>query len=236
MVNGGERFPTCVWSSLSSPIPQVMKTGDVIEIFRGAFEHWAVYVGKGYVVHLTSPSEAAGASVSGLGSVLADRAIVKKELLSVVAGGDKYRVNNKNDDKYKPLPPNEIVQQAEKMVGKYVPYSLTNSNCEHFVNTLRYGVSRSDQVCPQSVSPSLVPDHSPADRGWEPAEGWQCNLTWTLPLIGGQGSCQSEQWGPRERDPGHVGPIFPAQGQQETLQLLWVSWSLSLLCQGHSVA
>uniref|UniRef100_A0A8C9PJ52 LRAT domain-containing protein n=1 Tax=Spermophilus dauricus TaxID=99837 RepID=A0A8C9PJ52_SPEDA len=126
----------------------------VIEIFRGAFEHWAVYVGKGYVVHLTSPSEAAGASVSGLGSVLADRAIVKKELLSVVAGGDKYRVNNKNDDKYKPLPPNEIVQQAEKMVGKYVPYSLTNSNCEHFVNTLRYGVSRSDQV---SSSPFETP-------------------------------------------------------------------------------
>uniref|UniRef100_A0A8C9PJ44 LRAT domain-containing protein n=1 Tax=Spermophilus dauricus TaxID=99837 RepID=A0A8C9PJ44_SPEDA len=121
------------------------ETGDVIEIFRGAFEHWAVYVGKGYV-----PVQGL-ASVSGLGSVLADRAIVKKELLSVVAGGDKYRVNNKNDDKYKPLPPNEIVQQAEKMVGKYVPYSLTNSNCEHFVNTLRYGVSRSDQVCPQSV-------------------------------------------------------------------------------------
>ncbi|XP_046300466.1 phospholipase A and acyltransferase 2-like [Marmota monax] len=210
--------------------------GDLIEIFRGAFEHWAVYVGKGYVVHLTSPSEAAGPSVNGLGSVLGNRAIVKKELLSVVAGGDKHRVNNKNDNKYEPLPPDKIVQQAEKMVGTYVPYSLTNNNCEHFVNKLRYGVSLSDQVCPQPVSPSLVPDHSPADRGWAPAEGWQCNLTWTLPLIGGQGSWQREQWGPGKGDPGHVGPIFPAQGQQETLQLLWASWSLSLLCQGHSVA
>ncbi|KAG3284822.1 HRAS-like suppressor 2 [Ictidomys tridecemlineatus] len=122
------------------------KPGDLIEFFRGAFEHWAVYVGKGYVVHLASPSEASGPSMNILGSVLGNRAIVKKELLSVVAGGDTYRVNNKNDDKYEPLPPNEIVQQAEKMVGKCMPYSLTNSNCEHFANKLHYGVSFSNQV------------------------------------------------------------------------------------------
>ncbi|XP_047374899.1 phospholipase A and acyltransferase 2-like [Sciurus carolinensis] len=79
-------------------------------------------------------------------SVTADRAIVKKELLSVVAGGDKYRVNNKHDDKYEPLPPNKIVQKAEKLVGKDIPYSVTSQNCEHFVNALRYEVSRSDQV------------------------------------------------------------------------------------------
>ncbi|KAM4847887.1 phospholipase A and acyltransferase 2-like isoform X2 [Urocitellus parryii] len=122
------------------------KRGDLIEIFRGGFEHWAIYVGKGYVVHLTSPSEAAGGGVSGFSSVVGNRAIVKRELLSVVAGGDKYRVNNKHDDKYNPLSPNKIVQQAEDMVGKEVPYSVTSDNCEHFVNTLRYGVSRSDQV------------------------------------------------------------------------------------------
>nr|XP_026237853.1 HRAS-like suppressor 2 isoform X2 [Urocitellus parryii] len=149
MVNGVERLPTCVWSNFSSLIPQDRtrpKRGDLIEIFRGTFEHWAIYVGKGYVVHLTSPSEAAGPSVSGLGSVLGNRAIVKKELLSVVAGGNKYRVNNKNDNKYEPQPPDKIVQQAEEMVGKYIRYSLTENNCEHFVNKLRYGVSRSDQV------------------------------------------------------------------------------------------
>uniref|UniRef100_A0A8D2H9I8 LRAT domain-containing protein n=1 Tax=Urocitellus parryii TaxID=9999 RepID=A0A8D2H9I8_UROPR len=138
------------------------KRGDLIEIFRGTFEHWAIYVGKGYVVHLTSPSEAAGPSVSGLGSVLGNRAIVKKELLSVVAGGNKYRVNNKNDNKYEPQPPDKIVQQAEEMVGKYIRYSLTENNCEHFVNKLRYGVSRSDQVrettgSARSVTLSLVP-------------------------------------------------------------------------------
>uniref|UniRef100_A0A8C9PPW2 LRAT domain-containing protein n=1 Tax=Spermophilus dauricus TaxID=99837 RepID=A0A8C9PPW2_SPEDA len=122
------------------------KLGDLIEISRFGYEHWAIYVGNGYVVQLAPPSEAAGGGVSSIMSIVAEKAIVKKELLSVVAGGDKYRVNNKHDDKYEPLPPNKIVQQAEKMVGKEVPYSLTSDNCEHFVNVLRYGVSRSDQV------------------------------------------------------------------------------------------
>nr|XP_026237850.1 HRAS-like suppressor 2 [Urocitellus parryii] len=129
----------------AAPYP-VPRPGDLIEISRFGYEHWAIYVGNGYVVHLAPPSEVAGASVSSIMSIVAERAIVKKELLSVVAGGDRYRVNNKHDDKYDPLPPNKIVQQAEKMVGKEVPYSLTSDNCEHFVNTLRYGVSRSDQV------------------------------------------------------------------------------------------
>ncbi|MBZ3871834.1 HRAS-like suppressor 2 [Sciurus carolinensis] len=123
-----------------------LKVGDLIEIFRFGYEHWAIYVGKGYVVHLAPPSEVAGAGSSSIMSIVADRAIVKKELLSVVAGGDKYRVNNKHDDKYEPLPPNKIIQRAEKMVGKEIPYSVTHDNCEHFVNALRYGVSRSDQV------------------------------------------------------------------------------------------
>ncbi|KAF7467472.1 hypothetical protein GHT09_000986 [Marmota monax] len=121
------------------------KRGDLIEIFRGGFEHWAIYVGKGYVVHLASPSDVAGSGVNSF-TVLGDTAIVTKELLSVVAGGDAYRINNKNDEEYDPLPPQKIVQQAEKMVGKEVSYSVTSNNCEHFVNALRYRVSRSDQV------------------------------------------------------------------------------------------
>ncbi|KAF6105524.1 hypothetical protein HJG60_015063 [Phyllostomus discolor] len=79
-------------------------------------------------------------------SALADKAIVKKELLYDVAGRDKYHVHNKHDDKYSPLPPSKIVQRAEERVGQEVLYKLTSDNCEHFVNELRYGVSRSDQV------------------------------------------------------------------------------------------
>ncbi|XP_059566343.1 phospholipase A and acyltransferase 2-like isoform X3 [Myotis daubentonii] len=122
------------------------KPGDLIEIFRFGYAHWALYVGDGYVVHLAPPSEIAGAGAASLMSALTDKAIVKKELLSEVAGKDKYRVNNKHDRKYSPLPPSKIVRQAEEKVGQEMLYKLTSDNCEHFVNELRYGVSRSDQV------------------------------------------------------------------------------------------
>ncbi|XP_049748254.1 phospholipase A and acyltransferase 3-like [Elephas maximus indicus] len=120
--------------------------GDLIEIFRIGYQHWAIYVGDGYVIHLAPPSEIAGAGSASLMSAVVDRAVVKKELLSVVVGQDRYRVNNKHDNKYPPLPPRNIVWQAEELVGQEVLYQLTSRNCEHFVNKLRYGVACSDQV------------------------------------------------------------------------------------------
>uniref|UniRef100_A0A4X1VJ79 Phospholipase A and acyltransferase 3 n=1 Tax=Sus scrofa TaxID=9823 RepID=A0A4X1VJ79_PIG len=120
--------------------------GDLIEIFRPFYRHWAIYVGDGYVVHLAPPSEIAGAGAASLMSALTDKALVKKELLYEVAGRDRYQVNNKHDGKYSPLPPSKIVQRAEELVGQEVLYKLTSENCEHFVNELRYGVARSDQV------------------------------------------------------------------------------------------
>ena len=107
----------------------------------------------------SSPESTGGISgdgESGIKLAVADRAIVKKERLCDVVGKDLYRVNNKHDNKYKPLPPSKIVQQAEKLVGQVMSYSVTSQNCEHFVNELRYGVPRSDQVGPQCVPSSMV--------------------------------------------------------------------------------
>uniref|UniRef100_A0A3Q1MI16 LRAT domain-containing protein n=2 Tax=Bos TaxID=9903 RepID=A0A3Q1MI16_BOVIN len=87
-----------------------------------------------------------GTGWSSIMSSLADRARVKKERLCDVVGKDPYRVNNKHDDKYNPFPPSKIVQLVEKLVGREFCYHLLHTNCEHFVNELRYGVSRSDQV------------------------------------------------------------------------------------------
>ncbi|XP_006901581.1 PREDICTED: HRAS-like suppressor 3-like, partial [Elephantulus edwardii] len=128
-----------------APVPQP-KPGDLIEIFRPLYRHWAIYVGDGYVVHLAPPSEFAGAGAASVLSALTEKAIVKKELLSKVAGKDKYQINNKLDNEYVPLPLGDILKQAEERVGQEVHYSLTSENCEHFVNELRYGVPRSDQV------------------------------------------------------------------------------------------
>lgn len=99
------------------------------------------------VSHPESTGEIAGAGAASLMSALTDKALVKKELLYEVAGRDRYQVNNKHDGKYSPLPPSKIVQRAEELVGQEVLYKLTSENCEHFVNELRYGVARSDQVC-----------------------------------------------------------------------------------------
>ncbi|XP_005857552.1 PREDICTED: HRAS-like suppressor 3 isoform X1 [Myotis brandtii] len=123
------------------------KPGDLIEIFHIlGIAHWAVYVGDGYVVHLGPPGELAGITLAKFMVSGSEGAIVKKELLSKVAGKRKYRVNNKHDRKYSPRPPSKIVQQAEELVGQEIYYKLTSDNCEHFVNELRYGVSRCDQV------------------------------------------------------------------------------------------
>ncbi|KAJ6609198.1 hypothetical protein lerEdw1_015243 [Lerista edwardsae] len=122
------------------------KPGDLIEIFRSGYQHWAIYVGAGYVVHL-APSDDLGLAVtSSLMSVVTEKAVVRKELLWNITEDGDYRVNNKYDLKYPPFPASKIVREAEALLGREMPYSVTSGNCEHFVTRLRYGIARSDQV------------------------------------------------------------------------------------------
>ncbi|XP_063173285.1 phospholipase A and acyltransferase 3-like [Candoia aspera] len=147
-VAGQEKSAANAEMSHQNPWMQKMdlEPGDLIEIFRPGYQHWAVYVGLGYVVHLAPPSEVAGAGLASSTSVFANTAVVKKELLSDVVGVDECRVSNKHDSKYSVRPANRIVFLAEKMVGQMVQYAITSQNCEHFANNLRYDVARSDQV------------------------------------------------------------------------------------------
>lgn len=68
------------------------------------------------------------------------------QLLKDVVGNDTYKVNNKYDDQYTPLPAEEIIQRAEILIGQEISYDLLGNNCEHFVTLLRYGEAVSDQV------------------------------------------------------------------------------------------
>ncbi|XP_023263065.1 HRAS-like suppressor 3 [Seriola lalandi dorsalis] len=120
--------------------------GDLIEIFRGTYQHWAVYIGDGFVVHLAPPSEVPGAGANSMMSVLSDKAVVKREELWDVVGTNKWKINNSLDEKYKPLPVPVIVKEARKLVGKELPYCVLRGNCEHFANELRYGEAESRQV------------------------------------------------------------------------------------------
>ncbi|XP_026112323.1 HRAS-like suppressor 3 [Carassius auratus] len=120
--------------------------GDLIEISRGLYNHWAIYVGEGYVIHLAPPSEHAHAGASSIMSVLHEKATVKKDQLYEVVGNDEYCINNLLDDNYKPRPVREILRDAHSFLGKERPYSVFSQNCEHFVTELRYGKPHSRQV------------------------------------------------------------------------------------------
>ncbi|KAM3669518.1 phospholipase A and acyltransferase 1-like [Ammospiza maritima maritima] len=118
--------------------------GDLIEIDRPLYQHWALYVGDGYVIHVTD--EGASSISLSSSSIRATRAKVKKELLKDVVGNHKWRVNNKYDRTRIPFPVEEIIRRAELCIDREVPYNVLNSNCEHFVTMLRYGEGVSDQV------------------------------------------------------------------------------------------
>ncbi|XP_018515893.1 phospholipase A and acyltransferase 2 isoform X1 [Lates calcarifer] len=120
--------------------------GDLIEIFRGVYEHWAVYIGDGFVVHLAPPDEGLDGGSDTVVSVLSLKAIVKKDKLLDVVGNDNWTINNTLDKKYKPFPADNIVKAACVLIGMELPYSISRFNCEHFANELRYHKAVSRQV------------------------------------------------------------------------------------------
>ncbi|XP_023773288.1 HRAS-like suppressor 3 [Cyanistes caeruleus] len=122
------------------------KPGDLIEIFRPMYQHWAIYVGDGYVINVTPVDEGAPSLSVSTTSIFTRKAKVKKQLLKEVVGNNEWRVNNKHDCSRTPRPVEEIIQRAEEWVDREVPYDVLGSNCEHFVTELRYGERVSDQV------------------------------------------------------------------------------------------
>ncbi|NXM66478.1 HRSL1 enzyme, partial [Serilophus lunatus] len=122
------------------------KPGDLIEIKRQFYQHWALYMGDGYVINVTPVDEGAPSlSVSTI-SVFTRKAKVKKQLLKEVVGNDDWCVNNKYDGSRTPLPVKDIIRRAEQYIDKEVTYDVLGKNCEHFVTMLRYGEGVSDQV------------------------------------------------------------------------------------------
>ncbi|XP_047550003.1 phospholipase A and acyltransferase 5 isoform X1 [Lutra lutra] len=122
------------------------RPGDLIEIFRIGYEHWAIYVEDDCVVHLAAPSKGEEFEAGSITSVFSNRAVVKYSRLEDVLHGCSWKINNKLDGTYLPLPVDQILQRTKQMINKIVQYSLIEGNCEHFVNDLRYGVPRSQQV------------------------------------------------------------------------------------------
>ncbi|KAM6912165.1 phospholipase A and acyltransferase 4-like [Xenentodon cancila] len=125
------------------------KPGDLIEIKRGTYNHWAVFIGENEVVHLIPPTDSSS-NLGGLGDLLMfldlERAQVRRQKLYDVVGFNKFCVNNLLDDEYQPREPDDIVRDACLMVGQELQYNIATRNCEHFVTELRYGKPQSRQV------------------------------------------------------------------------------------------
>ncbi|NXY48779.1 HRSL1 enzyme, partial [Ceuthmochares aereus] len=120
--------------------------GDLIEILRPAYQHWALYLGDGYIINVTPVDDGAPGTMSSAKSVFSRKAMVRMQLLKDVVGEDKYRINNKYDSHYTPLPVEQIIACAESYIDTEVSYDVLGSNCEHFVTMLRYGKPVSSQV------------------------------------------------------------------------------------------
>ncbi|XP_058471595.1 phospholipase A and acyltransferase 3-like [Solea solea] len=118
-----------------------VKPGDLIEIDRGIYQHWAVYVGGNEVVHLVTADNGSLELLSNTST-----AEVRRDKLQEVVGCNKFIIKNLLDDQYEPREPDVIVQDACGMVGRSSRYNLATSNCEHFVTNLRYGKPESRQV------------------------------------------------------------------------------------------
>ncbi|NXM01132.1 HRSL1 enzyme, partial [Tyrannus savana] len=121
------------------------KPGDLIEINRGIYRHWALYLGDGYVLNVTPVDEGIPHQSSGIAAILTKKAKVKKQLLKDVVGTDDWEVN-KYDQSHIPLAVKEIIKQAESYIDTEGTYHLVYSKSEHFVTMLRYGKSASEQV------------------------------------------------------------------------------------------
>ncbi|XP_068574158.1 phospholipase A and acyltransferase 4-like [Cebidichthys violaceus] len=122
------------------------KPGDLIEIFRGTYEHWAVYIGGNEVVHLIPPSDDSSPFGNLLMLLDSSRAQVRRQKIWEVVGHHRFEINNLLDHKYEPRDRRVIVREACRMVNLELPYNPVSHNCEHFVTELRYGESESRQV------------------------------------------------------------------------------------------
>ncbi|CAB1323837.1 unnamed protein product [Coregonus sp. 'balchen'] len=124
-----------------------MEIGDMIEINRGPYKHWALYIGNGEVIHLVTPD---GHSTSGLFSASSSssscKGMITIDTLTDVAAGDTYKINNYLDDEYNPRTTEVIMEEVDRMRGRTIEYDLLGHNCEHFVTFLRYGESESEQA------------------------------------------------------------------------------------------
>lgn len=135
--------------------------GDLIVIprYKGLYDHYAVNVGDGYLVHMTGDGDDLRQCVRsrlypGRDIRPCKKARIKHEkCIDVVKPGSTFRIENGTWDGMQPLPVQQIISKA--IIGRTVykiRYNLVLNNCEHFARWCRYGEMKSKQADPLKLA------------------------------------------------------------------------------------
>ncbi|KAL3877389.1 hypothetical protein ACJMK2_035101 [Sinanodonta woodiana] len=108
-----------------------LEEGDIIRIPREIYDHYAIYIGEGNVVHFGKDEKGNG--------------VVKEEDFFKVCKNSKAEKYNYLDKYIRPFDCKTIVARAMSMIGEK-DYNLFSNNCEHMATSCRYGNKYSLQV------------------------------------------------------------------------------------------
>ncbi|KAK1152043.1 hypothetical protein AOXY_G31599 [Acipenser oxyrinchus oxyrinchus] len=117
-----------------------LQYGDVIKITLKD-EFWALYVGKGEIVHLVLIGEESG-------TISADavrKFMLKKDLLSNVAGNSNYLVENKYDHSLHPREKKAIERSVHLWLNNGITFKIMGifeQESEKIIQTLRYDTGK----------------------------------------------------------------------------------------------
>ncbi|XP_022653361.1 HRAS-like suppressor 3 [Varroa jacobsoni] len=118
-----------------------LKVGDIVEIDRTLYAHWAVHVGDGRVVHVAGPSEEDIPSEPW--------ALVHLCPLAELAGCSRVRVNNKSvrakERKVRSLDGTQVAARALAQRGHKLDFNFLTRNAEFYATQWKYGQGWSDQ-------------------------------------------------------------------------------------------
>lgn len=128
-------------------LEQLPKPGDVIfterKNFKGLpvpYKHYGVYIGNKQVIHFRPPI--------GDEEINTSKADIIETTLDDFLDGDELFIESVRDNfKYKPFQPQEVIKRAKSKLGKFKGrYKLLFNNCEHFAHWCKYGIPFSWQV------------------------------------------------------------------------------------------
>lgn len=135
-----------------------LRPGDVIGVSRGAYEHYAIYLGEGEVIHYAGDNTDFKGRISIHKAPFSDFLKDSKDYF-VVSFEGKYPIKIQSSTKFiasgyfdcknardnNVYSPAETVKRALSRLGE-TQYSLIKNNCEHFAMWCKTGVSESTQV------------------------------------------------------------------------------------------